>query len=994
MTRKPSPLGSKVKRLLRQRNKPRALQVWGALMGRERKAAGEALLRSHPDVRETLVELIAHHLKYRPPTVRKLSDEKVAGHMMRVSPESHALAAELILTHFRYNHRAMVTEFLDAAGIAHTDGVVEDEDDNELSPEDFVLGAHTISEKFNDRDVALYLLAAGSGHAPLAPYAHAWLRTQHQLDQASGRAGGQPISTPAASEERGTDARDSHQEAGSPDDKTTGAPDDDMVEVAPTVDPATPTVDDSREATDDPAVSGAEEELDEDIEEDDEPSRHVRRPVRILTPLDHLLIDSAFNIAEERAGSLSKAQLGDAVDELIKLNGQRPQSYFHAGFMEGLHSDQVSDGIPVEDPARLRWFWAGVIHGWARRQRWPCIVKEYQSNQVIQALGDGLDSASQEVVRSVVKALVKQRHSSETANFVSVNALLRVPELHQDLLDIATSLLRGGDAAIAKPVFDLLNDASTRLDERGQPLDSQIVLLAHRRTAHCLRMLGAHTAAKRLLSDLLERDPDPNIHAMVHADLGIIEGGFDDLEEIALPERAEELDNFLERLERGAVHFRESVQAKTEYSAHGHYCLGVLGLGRAVQSKSFDEPEADLQMARVRFSKRNREYADDLVHRADLYLGIAKTQRIDPAKMAHAAGVITRALEGGARFPAYLINDTLDALDLGDKADLRAVSEALLGAGGNSTLGDSILEEMAECEPALDHCPTLSRRLFERSGDETHRSAEERAKDARAALGGFLNRRDFAQASEALDRLQVLAHNGAGVNRFIQLLTDHERLSPVWDREDAAIARAHCLAAQENYVDATNVLRNLFHHLAAKFNAGSYEALADAEGILDLFRQYGIHANRYKGETKRLEGMRESESEQQGPLPETDQKPLVVRVLVVGGAESQSNAAEKTIERVRRKDPNIRVKLIPTGWKSGWMDTFMDVKTHMDNHDGLVLLRFMRTNFGRKVREEWSKPHWRFCWSGGPSAIANTVVTVADLVRGSRGRSGSALPTR
>ena len=362
-------------------------------------------------------------------------------------------------------------------------------------------------------------------------------------------------------------------------------------------------------------------------------------------------------------------------------------------------------------------------------------------------LGSGSTAASVAAVRHIVEALRQEGRASEIAQFVKVRAIVQQPRLFRLTLDAASELLGQGDAASALPLFELLMKTRTELQKRGVPPTDRLLLDAHRRMAHCLRHLHQHARARRLLRDLLKQDPDPNIHAMVHADLGLMVGGFDALEEVLLPLRREELGGVVDRLAKGVEHFRDSVRIETSYSAHGHYCLGVLALGRAVNDHKFEDAEHHLQCTRRHFSEAAASYSSNLLEHANLYFGIAKALQLSSNKLAHAADVITSSLASGARMPTYLIDQTVEALGLAEeKRDLRRVTEAIVSTGG-----DQVLDELAKCEAALDHCPELADKLAERAQADG-RAATNRAADLRLALRGYRQRGDWRAVGEALDR--------------------------------------------------------------------------------------------------------------------------------------------------------------------------------------------------------------------------------------------------
>ena len=123
--------------------------------------------------------------------------------------------------------------------------------------------------------------------------------------------------------------------------------------------------------------------------EQDDPTRQPS-----FTTLDGLLILAAVNTAQGIEGALDEDQLDDVVDELVKLNASRHQSYFHAGYPgRALRQSRSARNCRQRIKSRLRWYWTGAVQGWARRERWDCIVREHATNPVIKELGNGTNGA-------------------------------------------------------------------------------------------------------------------------------------------------------------------------------------------------------------------------------------------------------------------------------------------------------------------------------------------------------------------------------------------------------------------------------------------------------------------------------------------------------------------------------------------------------------------------------------------------------------------------
>ena len=899
-------LSSSLTRLITNPKRLGAVSLWNALDPDERAAAARAYLTADPRGREGLNGIIARARNFRPATVQKWTEEKIVKAARHVPLHDPKVASGLLRCHHISGQPAMVTGFLDSLGVAHNQGQVDNLATIDAE-EDVVRSAiRGIVKAFGPRTSVVYLLALRVTGEPVGEKARTWL--QELLEAPAGEAG-------AGAEESRV-----------------------------------------------PEVEEAERDLEEDQLEEDDPTRQLT-----FTTLDRLLIHAAVDTAAGIKGALSEDQLDDVVDELVTLNGRRHQSYFHAGFRDVLFDKPVAEELPAANQSRLRWYWTGAVQGWARRERWDAIVREHAKNPVVRELGSGASVASVNAVRHIVEALRQEGRTAAIAQFVKVRALVGQPGLFKLLLDSATELLGKGDAASALPLLELLMRTRKELEKRGVSPTERLLLDAHRRMAHCLRHLHQHARARRLLRDLLKQEPDPNIHAMVHADLGLMDGGFDALEEVVLPLLQDELAGVLDRLARGIGHFRDSVKVDTGFSAHGHYCLGVLALGRAVDDHAFEDAEHHLQYARVHFSEAADSYSGDLVEHVNLYFGIAKALQLSSNKLAHAADVITRSLRSGARMPVYLIDQTVEALGLAeDKEDLLRVAEAMLDTGG-----DSALDELATCDAALDHCPALADSLRERASADG-RAATDRAADLRAALRGFLNRGDWQAAGQTLDGLEGLAQDDVAVSKFVALLEDRTSYDPAWDLEDAIVARARCHERRGEFLEATSVLRALFHRFASSETSAG---LNDAAGVLERIRSYGIDPSHHSAMTSRYEGLL-AVREVEEAVPDEPGVAARVRVLVIGGAQTQARGEDAVRDRLRELHPHIRARFIRTGWSGNWSRTFQEIEREMEKHDALVIMRFMRTHLGREIRRTWSGP-WRSCWGGGPGAIVEAVARAA-----------------
>jgi len=952
----------RLKQLVERAVRPSTVSLWNVLNRDEREGGVRWLIESEEIGRETVCKAMADTLSFRPQTVRRWTLDKLVQTACTVPLQDPIITQILFLSSLATPARLpMVRAFLDSLGIPHDDGEVESFESMDASQEALAGVAAKVADEYGDRAVAIYLLALWEAGAPLGEKSCAWLRDRWGLSDVEG----------------GTESVEAaHRSAAKIAAETSDATDVPQRQAAGPPGRESRAEDYPGDVSLTPSKGIMEVASADEAEREGAPARrHLKSSSRpaSLTILDRLVERALEDCAQETRGALSEDELDALIEEFVRLNGTRHESYFHAGYRDALFARSADASLSVKHPARLEWYWTGAVKAWAVREHWDRIVREYDDNPFVRELMTGSSQASAFAVLPIAKALHGTGRAAEIGRSLTDHALILEPRLFDPLLSAATDLLREGDAAHARHIFDLLVRVGEQLKDTGSAPEQRVLFDARRRFAHSLRALRERERAERILKGLLAADPDQNARAMVHADLGLMAGGFDALEEVALPTGQTAVESVRERLAMGEDHFRQSVGEGTDGSAHGHYCLGVLALARG---KDDDAADRHLVAAHLRFSKRVRSYGN-LVPRSSLYAAIAKARQLQPDKLVHAARVIVDALASGARFPIHLVRETVEAFDLAeDKENLRRVSEAVIEAADGL-----VLDELAECGPALRHCPLLAEKLHSRARD-SGRPADLRAADLRAAVRGHMHARSQERAGDALDELEQLALKGVAVPEFQELLKDPAGYDPAWSREDSAVARARSYEALGEFEAATGILRELFHQRASQ---DTEDGLHDAAGILARISGYGIDASfyqemrdRHRALVRQLGGARAVGAESAvGPSRRRH-----VRILVAGGAEEAARLEAPVREALRERDPRIYITFVRTGWGSNWRRALPELERHATDHHGLVILRFVRTNFGRHVRQLWPNDRpWRFCWGGGRGAIIETVETVAALVR-------------
>ena len=531
----PTRLTPGLKRLITSPKRFGAINLWKALTPDERMAATISYLADDAGARKRLNRIVARARNFRPATVQKWPEEKIVKEIRHLPLNDDPRVAEpLLRCHHLPGQAAMVIAFLDGLGVSHDQGKIDSLSVVDAEEEVVSSAARRIVEEFGLRAAAVYLLTLRCFGAPAGEMGRVWF---HEFLEASGAEPALAVDESAGTEEEAVDGQ-----------------------------------------------------ADDDHLEQDDPTRQPS-----FTTLDRLLILAAVDTAQGIEGALSEDQLDDVVDELVTLNASRHQSYFHAGFRDVLFDKPVGEELPAANQARLQWYWTGAVQGWARRERWDCIVREHANNTVIAELGNGSTEASLAAVRHIAEALRQEGQTTEIAQFVKVPALVGQPGLFKLLLDAATDLLGKGDAAKALPLFELLMKTRRELERLGVSPADRMLLDAHRRMAHCLRHLHQHRRARDAVGGSLEAGPRsqyPCDGARRPGTPGWRLRRVGGSGAASAPRRTRRLRGQARR--RVSSTLRQSVEIDTAYSAHGHYCLGLLALGRAVDRRRVQGCRASL----------------------------------------------------------------------------------------------------------------------------------------------------------------------------------------------------------------------------------------------------------------------------------------------------------------------------------------------------------------------------------------------------------------
>jgi hypothetical protein len=121
---------------------------------------------------------VAESLRFRPQAVRKLAMAQRAKRARQLLEQgaNAELAYEVFGAYLIRNQKELVTGFLDATGVPHQDGMIEDVERSQPDPKKIAGAVADLDARFPPEDVTLYLALATEQWPDLSALAELWTR--------------------------------------------------------------------------------------------------------------------------------------------------------------------------------------------------------------------------------------------------------------------------------------------------------------------------------------------------------------------------------------------------------------------------------------------------------------------------------------------------------------------------------------------------------------------------------------------------------------------------------------------------------------------------------------------------------------------------------------------------------------------------------------------------------------------------------------------------
>jgi len=716
-------------------------------------------------------------------------------------------------------------------------------------------------------------------------------------------------------------------------------------------------------------ASGASEGLELEVEGEDElevadplveadappqtaRSRAANSEMAHLSALDEEVILRIADSLQEVVGAPSEERVDAIIDELIRLNATRHQTFYLRGFHDAVRRRPDRRVLPAQNPPRWRWYMAGYVAGLARLGDTEAINQLWDRRPEVRTLGDTGRGPSQYGIVHVVRALQAHERFADAVAFASAAAVARDRTLADIILDIGTALQRQQRLADASPVFErlLLTEAVENV------LPPNFWATVKRRHAHCLRSEGKLEAAQRLLEEALE-EAEAVERAMITVDLGLIAAGYGRLADLRLPSTFDLAREIASRLDRGESRFREAEELGVSTSSHAHYVLGM----RELLLQRYPEAEQLLSLAVSQFDlERDRYEPAQLLRRAHLHAAIARCANVysDTSRLDQAMRDILEGIDDPDDVPDVFVEEVITGLLLRDDVQADALVERLLTENRDALLDTLCRDEKARSSFAV--ADAMASRCRRR-----HRTQRERMQDGLSLIQMLLLQGRHDDANRVLDDLEELAVRSAEGELFVRFLENAgDALTSVWEADQISDARVRVLESMGRYDEAARLLRGAFARAIACDDA---QGRLDACDILDTLEGYGCV------DSQELTGLRARVARATPALRQPPALKRPISILVVGGNEVQAQYDHAIDAHYRTTAPWVTVAFMHTGWSSNWGDKVTEFERRVVKADAVVLIYLMRTEFGRSIRKKMNGRPWRGCGGKGRESIQRAI---------------------
>lgn len=703
-----------------------------------------------------------------------------------------------------------------------------------------------------------------------------------------------------------------------------------------------------------------------------EPSTPISAP-----PLGAVLREALFS-GHARSDSHSLDRAFEAVDELLSLDGLRAGSWRLSGLADGLADNTRNRPEPPTSDAAFHRL-LGVVEALVHVGRFDGLVDLVSSHptEIERLVADPTEAAFHEPVLQAAldgaPVVARRLLRLVPGPFPAWPNLIERLRATCDRLSVddpvtAGGLLRAGDEMLTAWTPMLATGELVAVEQVAAELAVE--------RARCQRRSGDFVGVRSVLDriDSARLSTSARARSLEEAALAACEVA--SLDGVRFPSGPSDRESTRLRFGRAAPEIEAAVAAGSDLVGR------VL---RAVISVAQDEPTravADLRVACAALTEKPDPSPGEceLLARLEFELGLNELCMLEPGTDDAAIRRIDAAVTAGHR-PAV--------------GQLSTIAVALAAHGSSATV--TAVGRLLDVAPANPEGIRLLIGLAQRNAIGAARLAAERGRDDRlprrlrlelleGALSGLSSATsegegpDLESVADDLERLVAKAADADLDRRWAARLARDDALRTVLGADTADLVRLHVLRRAGLTDDAAAVARGLYHRAL-----GGHVEGVDAGDLLELLGQLGAGVDEVRALRRLLPSDVGANSEADAGAASTDAVPnRPILVLFVGGNETQARAWPGIQGAVTADYGGVvTVKWFETGWGSNWGDAAKEIESLFSQADVLVVMTFVRTMLGRRLRRTAGEAGipWVACTGHGRASIERAIARAVALAR-------------
>lgn len=684
-----------------------------------------------------------------------------------------------------------------------------------------------------------------------------------------------------------------------------------------------------------------------------------------FTTLDNVLIKTVVATAVGVDGALPPDALEDLIQEVLALDADRHRSYFHLGYSNALLEKPFQGEFTGANSSRRGWSLTGFLMGSLRSsdpQRACTIVKE-QRRHWEEFLESGPMAGRVMLLPHLVSRFAEAQEWRLLTELFEASAFpsgaSRAVQVCRSVYEIAAGLVRRGNSVEALPILQALYRKLGDVEELPEEFLCHLKSASLRKMGQAHLRAGRFREAKRLLQEALKETDFPEA-ANAETDLGLAAAGFRSLDFLLPKEDERSNKTTIQALERQGPHFQSALKCQGR-ATNAHFVLALIAFHRG----RIAEAEEHLSSSLAGMLPKCEAYQTAfLLDWTRFLLAIVISEQCEPARLHEIRTHVDCAIASPALFPLHLWSRLGRSLSLYDDQSLaESVIQHVLKKRGDS--GYALLKESG----VLTRNRSL-RSTYRHWLDTQQHSPRERVAELETLFTAALNDRDSDEITDLLDALEGVAKTDeACIPRVLHLLASRRsEILSVWGESDVDNLEAGLFERSGRFPECLAILQRMFYRFRADEDWVAVENVLDRAEDLCL---PDFDVGKLRAQAEHLRPPETLDSSSELCLGE-------VRVLYVGGNETQARYEKAIREELRGRHPGLSVTFYFPGWTSNWNVHLENLRRELPKHDVVVINTFVRTQLGRSLRATCgSDCPWRACTGHGRKSLLNAIESAA-----------------